>query len=52
MTNEVPDQHVHVHPHSLSRVFAIEKKTRKAVFFLKHAHSVCTNKEITERQDE
>ena len=29
MTKKVPDQHVHVHPHSLIRVFAIEKKNKK-----------------------
>ena len=29
MTNKVPDWHLNVHPHSLSSIFAIEKKNKK-----------------------
>ena len=40
MTNKVPNQHVH--PHSLSRIFAIEKKKKKnhvKLFCLAPTHS-------------
>ena len=66
MTNKVPDQHVHVHPHSLSRIFAIKKIHVRPVclapahsstghvcdfLFLKHTHLICTNDLMSEQRN-
>ena len=52
MTTKVADQHVHVHPGILSRIFPIITNiSRKAVLSsTRHMHSVCTNDGMSEQR--
>ena len=62
--NKVPDQHVHVHPHSSDRIFTIKEKeyVRPAhsstsstgsacTIFLKHTRSVWMNDRMSEQRN-